>query len=368
MNHPYVTVPDYARWRRAFAERLPEVDPVVSFPLKIKARDKVATAGSCFAQHIARYLSQSGFSMLITETAHPVLNAEQAVAFNYGVFTARYGNIYTSRQLLQLFQRALGRFDPVETYWKDGDCYIDPFRPTIQRGGFSSQPEFEADRRQHLAAVRRAMQELDILVFTLGLTELWINRADGTAYQICPGVAGGTFDPAQHVFVNLTTMEVVADMTAAIALLREVNPAARVILTVSPVPLVATAEDRHVLVSTTYSKSVLRVAAEELTKALPDVHYFPSYEIITGNFSRGSYFADDLRSVREEGVQHVMSLFFRHATEGSLVVQQPPQLGESVSQHDRFMERMEEVVEVLCDEELLDSTPPTQRAGHAVSP
>src|SRR5205823_3059266 len=75
-----------------------------------------------------------------------------------------------------------------------------------------------------------------------------------------------------------------------------------------------TAVDRHVLVSTTYSKSVLRVAAQQLTESLDGVHYFPSYEIVTGNFSRGAYFADDLRSILEPGVEHVMSLFFRHAT------------------------------------------------------
>jgi hypothetical protein len=206
--------------------------------------------------------------------------------------------------------------------------------------------------------VRRAIQELDILVFTFGLTEVWINRADGTAYPLCPGVCGGTFDPQQHVFVNLTAADVVADMTAAIALLREVNPAARVILTVSPVPLIATAENRHVQVSTTYSKSVLRVAAEELTKSLPNVHYFPSYEVITGNFARGCYFADDLRSVREEGVRHVMSLFFKHATDGSVVFAQtapPTQSAETLNM--RFMQRMDEVVEVLCDEDQLDEMP-----------
>ena len=61
------------------------------------------------------------------------------------------------------------------------------------------------------------------------------------------------------------------------------------ILTVSPVPLVATAAGKHVLVATTYSKSVLRVACEEVCQKAADVMYFPSYEIITGNYNRGSY-------------------------------------------------------------------------------
>ena len=48
--------------------------------------------------------------------------------------------------------------------------------------------------------------------------------------------------------------------------LKRLNPGVRVLLTVSPVPLIATYEPRHVLVSTTYSKSVLRVAAEQVMR------------------------------------------------------------------------------------------------------
>ena len=80
------------------------------------------------------------------------------------------------------------------------------------------------------------------------------------------------------------------------------NPRVKVILTVSPVPLVATAEEAHVLVATTLSKSVLRVAAEVVSARGRDVAYFPSYEIITGPQARGRYFAEDLRSVTDEGV------------------------------------------------------------------
>jgi len=89
-------------------------------------------------------------------------------------------------------------------------------------------------------------------------------------------------DPAAHEFVNFGVAEIVADMQLFVEKLLGVNPRAKMILTVSPVPLIATYEDRHVLVSNTYSKSVLRVAAEEISKRNPMCDYFPSYEIITG--------------------------------------------------------------------------------------
>lgn len=354
-RHPYGAMPDHAFWRRSVAARPPhEVDPVIAAPFTIAREDRVATAGSCFAQHIARYLANAGFNFLVTEDGHPLAGPQLAATYGYGVFTARYGNIYTARQLLQLFRRAYGEFEPVEDVWRDanGRC-IDPFRPRIQPGGFACLEEFEADRAQHLRAVRRAFEELDLFVFTLGLTECWESRADGAVFPLCPGVAGGEFDDARHGFINLEVEDVVSDLLAFRDRLRAVNAAARMILTVSPVPLAATAEDRHVLVSTTYSKSVLRVACDRVTRDCADVAYFPSYEIITGSHSRGLYFAEDRRSVTEQGVAQVMELFLRHFTDGPAPASVSPADSDAVGGLDPVRE-MEALVELDCDEELLD--------------
>jgi hypothetical protein len=78
--------------------------------------------------------------------------------------------------------------------------------------------------------------EADIFVFTLGLTETWVSRASGDAFPVAPGVAGGDYDPAACAFVNLDVGEVIADMAAFLAGFRAINPAVRVVLTVSPVP------------------------------------------------------------------------------------------------------------------------------------
>ena len=325
------------------------LDPVVGFPFRLSPSDKVVILFSCFAQHIARHLKESGFNFLVTETAHPLLGRATAEAYGYGVFSARYGNVYTSRQLLQLIQRAYGHFAPQEAVWSSDGRYYDPFRPSIQPNGFPTLVELELDRAQHLAAVRQAIENMDVFVFTLGLTETWVDAADGSAYPTCPGVAAGVFDPTRHRLLNLSVAQVVDDMKAALGLIRQRNPHVKVILTVSPVPLMATAEDRHVLVSTVYSKSVLRVAAEVVTQELPYVAYFPSFEIITGAFNRGAYFAEDLRSVREEGVEHVMRLFFQHATAQGPAAAAPPVVEPAID----FDKRLSDVVNVLCDEELL---------------
>ncbi|MEK0446637.1 MAG: hypothetical protein RLZZ399_1958 [Verrucomicrobiota bacterium] len=356
-RHPYQQLAPKAFWRNSVAGiDFREVDPVGSFSLKLSPDSKVATAGSCFAQHISRHLQKAGFCYYVVEDGHPILPEKVRTAHQYGVFSCRYGNIYTAKQLLQLFHRAYGRFHPAEDFWDSGNgVVLDPFRPGVQPGGFASVGEMRADRFQHLAAVRRMFESLDVFVFTLGLTECWQSKRDGAVFPLCPGVKGGIFDASEHIFLNQDASDVVEDMSAFIHELHAVNPGAKVVLTVSPVPLVATAEpDAHALCATTYSKSVLRVAAETLRKAFPHVHYFPSYEIISGTYSRGRYFAEDLRSVTEEGVNHVMRLFIQHAT--GLSVQSPSAvtLKPVESEQSSSILKAQKLVDVECDEEALD--------------
>lgn len=355
--HPYKSLPDKAFWRRSVASPTSsDVDPVGKFDLKITKKTKVATAGSCFAQHISRHLQNSGFHYYVTEQGHPILPQSIRNKHHYGTFSARYGNIYTARQLLQLFQRAYGEFSPSEDAWIEADgSVLDPFRPTVQPRGFISIEEMRADRTQHLASVRKMFETLDVFVFTLGLTECWMTRSDGAVFPLCPGVKGGGFDAEKYVFHNQTVEEVIADISNFIENLQRINEKAQIILTVSPVPLVATASpDASVLSATTYSKSVLRVSAEMLKNQYAHVHYFPSYEIITGNHARGQYFAEDLRGVTEEGVQHVMKLFLKHATDKKIDFSQTVSSIKKQQNKDNFLSQAEALVEVECDEIALD--------------
>ncbi len=353
-DHPYRDLPDSAFWRRSVALQGSAVDPLAGAAFPAIARtDKVATAGSCFAQHVARHLAAAGFRYLVTEPAHPIIDPETARAAHYGVYTARFGNIYTTLQLVQLVDRAYGRFTPAEDVWvaPDGGSVVDPFRPTIQPGGFASEAEMRADRAQHLARVREMLETLDVMVFTLGLTEGWTSRVDGAAFPLCPGVAGGMFDPAMHQFRNLRTADVREQLGTFVGQLQAVNPRARLILTVSPVPLAATASGNHVLPATIYSKSALRAAAQEAADDLPGVAYFPSYEIVTGPQARGRFFAEDLREVTEEGVEQVMRIFLKHAagvdTDAKPHANLPPA--------DAFTDRIDAWTQALCDEALLDA-------------
>ena len=165
-------------------------------------------------------------------------------------------------------------------------------------------------------------------------------------------------------FVNFDVGQVVDDLNGFIERLRSVNPAARIVLTVSPVPLAATAENRHVLESTVLSKSVLRVAADMVQRAHGNVAYFPSYELITGAFNRGAYYDTDLRTVLPAGVEHVMSTFFRaYLPDVEFKSSSKPRQNSVYAHTPRAtppadgtarLSAVEMMVELICEEDELD--------------
>jgi hypothetical protein len=320
MNCPYNTLPPSSFWRQAVAEpSAGDFDPHLASSFRFARDARVASAGSCFAQNISRALKERGYNYFVTETAPGYLKPEQEELFSYGVFSARYGNIYTTLQLLQLLRRAFGDFKPADQFWTDGKGRVfDLLRPRIAPRGFASMVEAQADTAQHLKAVRKLIETTDVFIFTLGLTEGWVSKSDNTAYPTCPGCgSAGDYDPAKYAFHNLSVSETSSCLAEAIELMTTVNPRIQIILTVSPVPLVATMEPRHVLQATTYSKSVLRVAAEEMIQRYTNVHYFASYEVITAAKSAGAYFGKDGRSITQDGVARAMDLFFAHFTDQS---------------------------------------------------
>ncbi|MBO4206244.1 GSCFA domain-containing protein [Micromonospora echinofusca] len=309
--NPYRSLPARSFWRSAVAGAdLSTLGDLwtPAFPLDPDA--SVLTAGSCFARHLGPALLDHGWNWHEVELPPPGLTGAERAARHYGTFSFRTGNIYTAAGLRQWLTWALDGVDAPDEVWHTDGRWFDPYRPAVEPDGHDSVEATMAARAVTLAAIRDGIAGAGCLIFTLGLTEAWWDRATGTVFPVCPGTVRGTFDPDRHVFRNATVAEVHADLSAAVALLRAVNPGLTVLLTVSPVPLTATATGEHALAATTYSKSVLRAAAGQLAQEHAHVDYFPSYELITGVPSRGVFFAPNLRTVTPEGVAYVMRHFF----------------------------------------------------------
>lgn len=357
-KHPYSELPAARYWKSAVADRhVTELEDLYRPKFLLGRSDRVAVAGSCFAQHVGRNLRAQGFKVLDKEPAPDFLDDDVANRFGYRIYSARYGNIYTARQLLQLILDSDAGTTRPEDFWKKGDRVFDALRPNVEPDGLGSLDEAVLHRRQHLAQVRALFAETDVMIFTLGLTEAWENSDTGTVYPTCPGVLAGTFDASRHKFINYDFPTVLSDMIEVRSLLKAINPAMNMLLTVSPVPLTATASRQHVLVATTYSKSVLRAVCGSMVEMFDDVDYFPSYELISSPAARGFFYEPNLRSINRNGVALVMSQFLQahagSAADGSALCEE--QETTAAPREQRRLARQRRKGDVVCEEELLEA-------------
>ena len=311
--HPYKQFPERQFWHHAVSGTpWAELFRHERGKFTIAADQSVASAGSCFAQRISRLIAESGLDYTDYEPAHPLVPPARAAELGYGLFSCRYGNVYTTRQLRQLVDEALGHRPQIDRLATDeAGRVIDLMRPNINKVGFESFDEAVADRAWHLQCVARMLERCKVLIVTLGLTETWLEPDTGIVYGTHPEVV--TRQPCGRPLQahNLDYIECYNDLVAVFQRLREINPALRLIFTVSPVALAATHQPQHVLVASSYSKAVLRAVAGKFAALLPQVDYFPSLEIFNASQSFGQFLSEDLRDVNRRGVEVAMATFRR---------------------------------------------------------
>jgi hypothetical protein len=133
----------------------------------------------------------------------------------------------------------------------------------------------EAERDAYL----KTFAETGAFVFTIGLAEVWQDRQTGGVFW--RGVPREVFDAGKHIFRLTTVEENVGNLRQIVSLVRQVNRDAPIIFTLSPVPLLATHRDISCLTADCVSKSVLRVALDQMmSDREPGVFYWPSFEIV----------------------------------------------------------------------------------------
>lgn len=331
--NPYQNLPDTRFWSSGVkspvsAQTLLCIDPLLN---SLSANDSVVSGGSCFAQYIGKELTARNFNYLRSS-----LSGDRTESFGLG-------NIYSMAQWKQWLEFTLGRRDwdrscvfETQNGWVD---LLLPHRPTLA----SSQAVYE-----HRAVVKdeilKHIQNANLLIFTIGLTETWRNT-QGDVFPTCPGTVVGEFDESNHLFHNCTFDEIHCDLESVESLLTSINPSIRLVYTVSPVPLTATASDSHVLLATTYSKATIRAALGQYCAGSTCASYFPSYELISHHTKTDWRFDNNLRSVSESGVDYVMGHAFAD-TEKVL---------SRKTSGSQTLESIDTKQEAICEEELLES-------------
>ena len=300
---------------------------------------KISSAGSCFAQHVGRWLNKEGY--LFNQST---IETNQVSSF-------AFGNIYTPRCFLQWFDIIDENkgFDIACAIHNENKRYYDLLRPSVYPSGFNTKDELVEARMLAAKEMYQTLKNTDVLIFTLGLTESWKDQ-NNIFYPSCPGVISGQFNEEAHQFHNFSYNEICSDLKQLESRLTSINSHIKVILTVSPVPLTATMTSKHVLVANQHSKSLLRTAASYICDNYDNFEYFPSFELITVSTDSDFRFETNRRTVTPEAVNYVMGHF-------RMVLDNTNNMTSNSNQNklSNVKHRTADTEEVVCDEELIES-------------
>ncbi len=249
---------------------------------------RIATAGSCFAQHVGRALRGAGFTVLDAEKApsnvtgrrarRARLSASSPAATATSTPPASWRNSSTKPKAGSSRRCLSGRRTVASST---------PSAPGSIRAGSKARPRLLARRTEHLVGAARPVSRGRRLRIHLRPDRGVDPPRDPEPYTR-PRRARSPAPTTLRSSPSATTTPPRWSPTssASATALKAINPDARFLVTVSPVPLTATASGEHVEVATCYSKAVLRAACGMLVARHPDVDYFPSFEIITSQTAR----------------------------------------------------------------------------------
>ncbi len=277
---------------------------------QITSKDKIISFGSCFASKIKNICDTLGLNYLKNHDIHNKYNDKIHIEKNTN-FSLNYGNIYTSKHLLQLIKRVLGKETQLPRILVDSkNRKRNSFRPNVL--SYFDEKALRNDDKNHLKNISSIIKESNILVFTLGLTEHWIDKNTLYCLPQVPGCGVGNFDNKLYKYLNSELFEVVDEILECIHLIRKLNKNIKIILTLSPVPLVATYSGLSAVEANSYSKSLLRQAISFVQKEhLTYLEYFPSYEIMTNPHFINLNFLNNRRTVSDFGLELITDQFNR---------------------------------------------------------
>ena len=280
--------------------------------LRIDRSTRIASMGSCFAREIKSVLLREGFSYITEEAHHPA--AKHA--------SAAWERLYNTFSLRQIFEYTFGEWQPALRWWKApaSGTIQDPYRRIIL---YPDLQAAEEDFRNHVSCSRRALEKAQVLILTLGLTEIWQDREDAAVICLPSGPyvnEGG--DMGRYAFRVSRYAENLENLQRVHELMAAHNPGCHLILTVSPVHLWATFRpDADVISASSNSKSTLRAVADEFAAAHDNVHYFPAFEMATiyRPMVGQSIFSEGRENfhVNQDTIDFIMKGFFQfYADEG----------------------------------------------------
>ena len=255
----------------------------------------VFTIGSCFAREIEEVLIRRGVPLPTREFTVP--------KSEWPYRPSGLLNEYNPGSMRQRICAALsGQAYPEATGIASGSDVID----LLLAMGPAVSPERFRARRADIDRVYAQLGRAGVIVITLGLAEAWYDNETEFYLNRMPPASELKAQKGRFTFVRFDYEAVCEQIGQALGMLVDAWPRARVLLTVSPVPLEATFTDVDAVIANGYSKAVLRACATQMAARFSQVDYFPSYEMIV-SAGPAALKADNVH-VTDAAVERVMQV------------------------------------------------------------
>ncbi|HEY7843944.1 MAG TPA: GSCFA domain-containing protein [Bradyrhizobium sp.] len=136
-----------------------------------------------------------------------------------------------------------------------------------------------------------------VFILTLGVAPAFFDRATGEFVLPRPTALNARALAEKYLFRTTTVQENVDNVLYLINFIRSVSPDIKIVVTVSPVPLIASFEYESAVQADCLSKSTMRLVAHEVVNNsnVKNILYWPSFEVFrwAGSNASSFYAADD---------------------------------------------------------------------------
>jgi len=255
------------------------VDKIKS-SINIDKKMAIISMGSCFGVEIKRFLLSKGYNYLLGEKEKPFW--EQGSTCRNPLYHASvaWERVFNTFTFLNIIEYSLENKHFDRLYVLEDDSVMDLIRNNII---YPSMDVAKKDIEIHKKSSENVLKKADLLIFTLGLTEIW----EDVKRKFVLGGRTKSYDCSDCIFRVSSFSENINNLSNAYDIIKEHNKNIKILLTVSPVHLKATfRDDVDIYSASCSSKSTLRAVANEFVSSHNDVYYFPSYELITMVYPR----------------------------------------------------------------------------------
>ncbi|MBK6950057.1 MAG: GSCFA domain-containing protein [Haliscomenobacter sp.] len=209
-----------------------------------------------------------------------------------------FGILFNPLSLASAIARLLdgAPFRPDELEFHDGR-----WLSFAHHGQFSGPDREEVLRRINLAFAEGSaqIQKAGLLILTLGTSFVWEIRDRESVAANCHKLPASMFVRRRASLADLA-----AALSAALNQLTAARPDIRILLTVSPI--------RHLrdgLIENQRSKATLLLACSILEDRMPNVRYFPAYELLMDDLRDYRFYARDMIHPSEMAQDYIWDYF-----------------------------------------------------------